>query len=577
MRSLLALAALSIASLPSAGAEEPADLVVLNAKVVTVDPKSSTAEAVAVRDGVFAFVGSTAEARKLVGDKTRVIDAKGKTVVPGLIESHVHATGAARGEVTHPFLQLGSIGEIQDWIRRQTQKAEKSEWIQAPRVDVTRIRERRIPTRQELDAAAPDHPAVFIWQYANRQVQVLNTAALRAANITKDTRPPAKGKIHIGADGQPTGVIEDAGALTAKFFARRNVPESEYLDSLVRLLHRYNECGITSIFERNTNPAGYRTYEKLKADGRLSVRVTTTIGLSSDGTEAGTERVITALPFRFGDGDDWVKVGPLKLGVDGGILYGTAFMREPYGSAAAPLYGFTDPTYQGDLRISPEKLKAIIRTGHRLGWQMCSHVTGDAGVDAVLDAVEAADRDRSIKDRRYTLIHAYFPNPETARRAASLGVCVDTQPAWYYKDADALASALGGTRLKNFIGLQLWKQAGVKVALNSDHMQGFDPNLSLNPYNPFLAMYVAVTRKTEHGLVIAPEQCVSRDEALRMVTIDAAYFGFDETRKGSIEVGKLGDLVVLTDDPLTCPVERMKDIKAVLTVVGGRLVHEDKP
>jgi len=263
--------------------------------------------------------------------------------------------------------------------------------------------------------------------------------------------------------------------------------------------------------------------------------------------------------------------------VDGGILYGTAFMREPYGTAATPLYGITDPSYQGDLRISPEKLKAIIRAGHRLGWQMCSHVTGDAGVDAVLDAVEAADRDRSIKDRRYTLIHAYFPNPETARRAASLGVCVDTQPAWYYKDADALASALGGTRLKNFIGVQLWQQASVKVALNSDHMQGFDPDLSLNPYNPFLAMYVAVTRKTEHGLVIAPEQCVSREDALRMVTIDAAYLGFDESRKGSIEVGKLGDLAVLTDDLLTCPVERMKDIRAVLTVVGGRVVHERKP
>ncbi|HTK74703.1 MAG TPA: amidohydrolase [Gemmataceae bacterium] len=574
MRSRLAIAAMLIATSPSAAAEKPADLVLLNGKVVTVDAKFSTAEAVAVRDGVFAYVGSTADARQLVGDKTRVFDAKGKTVVPGLIESHVHATGAARGEVTHPFIQLGSIGEIQDWVRKEAQKGDQAEWIQAPRVDVTRIKERRIPTRQELDAAAPDRPAVFNWQYANRQVQVLNTAALRAANITKDTRPPAGGKIHIGPDGQPTGVIEDAGALTAKFLARRNVPEAEYLDSLVRLLHRYNECGITSIFERNTNPAGYRTYVKLKTDGRLSVRVTTTIGLSTDGTEAGTEKVIRGFPFRFGDGDDWVKVGPLKLGVDGGILYGTAFMREPYGAAATPLYGNTDPNYQGDLRISPEKLKAIIRTGHRLGWQMCSHVTGDAGVDAVLDAVESADR--SIKDRRYTLIHAYFPNPETARRAAGLGVCVDTQPAWYYKDADALASALGGTRLKNFIGLREWLRAGVKVAINSDHMQGFDPNLSLNPYNPFLAMYVAITRKTEHGLVIAPEQCVSREEALRMVTIDAAYLGFDETRKGSIEVGKLGDLAVLTDDVLTCPVERMKDVRAVLTVVGGRVVHEEK-
>src|SRR5438309_5195646 len=131
---------------------------------------------------------------------------------------------------------------------------------------------------------------------------------------------------------------------------------------------------------------------------------------------------------------------------------------------------------------------------------MSSHVTADSGVDLVLDAVEAADRDTPIKDRRYTLIHAYFPNPITVRRAAALGVCVDTQPAWYYKDGDALATALGGTRLRHFIGLRDWLDGGVKVALNSDHMQGADPNTSLNPYNPFLTMYTASTRKTEHGL-----------------------------------------------------------------------------
>jgi predicted amidohydrolase YtcJ len=157
---------------------------------------------------------------------------------------------------------------------------------------------------------------------------------------------------------------------------------------------------------------GHRTHEKLKARDRLTVRVTTTIGLRSDGSEEGTEKSIRALPFRFGDGDDWVKVGPLKIGVDGGILYGTAFLREPYGAQAGLLYGFSNPVYRGDLRIDADKVKAIIRTGHRLGRQMCAHVTGDAGVDVVLDAVAAADRDRPITDRRYTLIHAYFPTPK---------------------------------------------------------------------------------------------------------------------------------------------------------------------
>jgi predicted amidohydrolase YtcJ len=307
------------------------------------------------------------------------------------------------------------------------------------------------------------------------------------------------------------------------------------------------------------------------------VRANVTIGLRSDGTVEGTERFIKTLPFRFGDGDDWVRVGPLKIGVDGGILYGTAYMREPYGQQAASLYGFTDPDHRGSLSLTAEKIRAMIRTGHRLGWQMCSHVTGDVGVDLVLDAVAAADRDGPIKDRRYTLIHGYFPNPEAVRRAAALGVCVDTQPAWYYKDGDALVDALGRRRLEHFIGIEDWCRGGVKVALNSDHMQGLDPDKSLNPYNPFLTMFAAITRETESGQVIGPEQKVSREAALRMMTIDAAYLSFDETRKGSIEVGKLGDLAILSADLMICEPDRIKQIRAVATVVGGKLVHESSP
>jgi len=298
-----------------------------------------------------------------------------------------------------------------------------------------------------------------------------------------------------------------------------------------------------------------------------------TIRVGSDGTEAGTERFIKALPFRFGEGDNWVKVGPLKIGVDGGVLYGTAYLREPYGPDAFSLYGISDPSYRGLLQIDAEKVKAIIRTGHRLGWQMCSHVTGDAGVDMVLDAVESANADSPIGERRFTLIHAYFANADTAARAARLGVCVDTQPAWYYKDGDALRGALGEQRLAEFIGLKTWQRGGVKVALNSDHMQGIDPDLSLNPYNPFLTMYAAVTRKTESGAVIGPEQRVSREEALRMLTGDAAWLHFDEEKKGTLEVGKLGDLAVLSDDFFRCPDERIAGIRSVLTVVGGKVVH----
>jgi predicted amidohydrolase YtcJ len=560
-----------------AAAERPAELVVVNGKVLTVDARFSTAQALAIRDGVFVAVGDNASIKTWVGDGTRVIDAQGRTVIPGLIESHVHATGVARGEAQQPFVQLGSIAEIQDWVRKQAETTPREEWIRLPRADLTRLRERRLPTRAELDAAAPDRPVVFNWQYAARQVQVLSTAALRAAGITRDTPDPRGGRIVKGPDGEPTGVLEDPGGLTSRFMPARKVSEEVYLDELERVLRRYNAIGITSIFERNSNADGYRAYQALKKQDRLPVRVNVTIGLRSDGTAEGTEKVIKALPFHFGDGDDWVRVGPLKIAVDGGILYGTAYMRQPYGPNAASLYGLSDPEYRGMLSLSAEKVTAMIRTGHRLGWQMCSHVTGDAGVDVVLDAVEAANRDRSISDRRYTLIHAYFPTVEAVRRAAALGVCVDTQPAWFYKDGDALDPALGRERMSHFIGLADWLRGGVKVAINSDHMMGLDPDRSLNPYNPFLAMGTAVTRATEGGLVIGPEQKVSREDALRMATINPAYLSFDESRKGSIEVGKLGDFAILEEDLLSCAPERIRKIPVVATVVGGKVVYEAGP
>ena len=573
--SSLCLAALLLgAAWIARAAEAPADLVVLNANVLTVDANSSRAQAVAIRGGVFVAVGSNDDVRKLVGPGTRTIDAQGHMVIPGLIESHVHSTQVARNEVLQPFRQLYSIAEIQDWVRTKAKAVGPNQWIQIPRGDVTRIKERRIPTCADLDAAAPNNPTVFLWQYANRTVQILNSAALNVVKLTKETEVPPTGKIYFDDQGQPTGRIDNSSGIVTRYMPARGVPDDKYQDSLVKLLHMYNEIGITSIGERNSNVAGYRTYEALKAQGRLPVRVTVTIGLASNGSVEDTEKIIKAIPFKTGDGDDWVKAGPLKIGVDGGTLYGTAFMRQAYPKESFDIYFITDPAYRGDLRIAPDKIKNMIRTGHRLGWQMSSHVTGDAGVDAVLDAVEAANADNPIAPRRYNLIHGYFTNPETAKRAAKLGVVADTQPDWYYKDGDALADVLGAKKVATFIGLQTWLKEGVKVVLNSDHMYGFDPETSLNPYNPFLAIQTAVTRKTAGGKIFGPEQRISREEALKMVTINAAWMNFDEKKTGSIEVGKLADLAVLTDDLLKCPEDKIHDLRARVTVVGGKVVYE---
>ncbi len=545
----------------------PADLVLLNGRVVTVDRGFTTAAALAVRDGRFVAVGSNDEIRPRIGSATKVIDAAGRTVLPGIIDTHVHALDVAAGHAVQPFRSLPSIPEVQAWIRSEVPTRAAGSWIWTPRVYPTRLREHRFPTREELDAAAPNHPVVVDCAYAF----ALNSAALRVAGITRATANPPGGAIVKDAAGEPTGLLRNAGGLLAPFRTRS---ETVPLDALEQVHRAYLAAGITSVIERGATLEGFKAYRALYAARRLRVRSTVTLRIPHPEDPAAVERFIDELPARPSDGDDWLKIGPLKIVADGGILIGTSFMRDPYGPGARQLYALDDPADRGFLTLTPAQIKQVFDIGHRRGRQMVAHVTGDAGVDVVLDAIEAAQAKTPSPDRRHTLIHAYFVHPETAARAARLGVLVDTQPAWHYRDADALAGGLGADRLAHFIGLKMWRDAGVEVAINTDHMLGLDRNDALNPFNPFLTIYSATTRMTDSGQVIGADEAVSREEALRMMTSAAARFSFDEKGRGSIEAGKLGDFVVLDDHFLTVPAERLRTLQPDLTVIGGQVVFD---
>jgi predicted amidohydrolase YtcJ len=554
----------------SQGPAPPADLVLVEARVVTVDEGFGTAAALAVRGGRFVAVGSNDQVRRHIGPATRVIEGRGRTVLPGFIDTHVHALDVANGEATQPFVNLRSIGQLQAWLRTEAPRRPRGAWIWTPRTYPTRLREHRFPTRQELDAAAPDHPVVVDCAYAF----ALNTAALRAAGITRESASPTGGAIVKDASGEPTGLLRNAGSLLARF---RPTTEGTPLDTLERVHRQYLAAGITSVIERGATLPGFETYRRLKDAGRLRVRATVTIRVPNATDATGVERFIDGLPFKFGEGDEWLKAGPLKLVADGGILIGTSFMRKPFGPGARQLYGIEDPADRGFLSLTPAQIAAAVGIIHRRGWQMVAHVTGDAGVDAVLDGIEAAQKQTpgpSNHDRRHTVIHGYFANPESASRAARLGVLVDTQPAWHYKDGDALAGGLGADRLAHFIGLKTLRQAGVHVAINTDHMLGLDANEALNPFNPLLTIYSATTRRTESGRVLGPGEAVTRQEALRMMTSTAARFSFDENDRGSIEVGKLGDFVVLDDHFMTVPAARLRTMRPDVTVIGGQVVFE---
>ena len=520
-------------------------------------------------------VGTNAQIRKLVGDRTRVIELDGRTVLPGFIETHCHAIGVARDSVHNTYAELSSIAEVQDWIRRRARDVPAGQWIEVPRNEITRFKERRHPTPAELDAACTTHPVL----YTSVLKHVLNSAGLRAIGLLDENGQSTKTELPDGQvvrddAGRPVLIRGGNQSIRKHFPPAPTVSREQTLAALAKVLQRYNEVGITSIFERATDPDGMSIFRELQKRGQLTTRVTGTFRFSARTAEQ-VEDYIKSLGLKPREGDDWVKAGPLKITVDGGIHWGTTRLSEAYGTRRTEFYRLPDPAYRGEQFYSVDDMRMIFAIANRHGWQMSCHVSGDDGTERVLDAIEqVATDDPSIRDRRFTLIHSYFPTPAIVRRAKQLGVCVDTQGYLYYKDADTLADIYGTSWAERFIGLGEWARGGVPVAVNSDHMIGLDPNHAMNSFNPFLMLCIAVSRKTQSGRVFGEAQKLSRLDALRSVTHWAAHLSFDEQKLGTLEPGKLADFVVIDRDYLICPEPEIRDIRVLRTVVAGQTVFE---
>jgi predicted amidohydrolase YtcJ len=548
--------------------QAPPETIYYNGHVVTMWSDHPEVEAIAIRGDRFVAVGSNADVRKLAGPATSEVDLAGRTVLPGLQDSHTHPIAAALSEQDRPVPVMNSIPDILAQIRNLSDVTPPDGVIFLPKVYSTRLAERRYPDRYELDKAAPRHAAMTDNGYAS----VLNSVALKRLGIDRNTPQPANGKIIKDRNGDPTGLILGAPQLLGTLRRAKPVTQDDMIWALKAMQKKYNEAGLTSTIDRSQGPEGFRVYQTLRQQNQLTVRSTVTYLITGQGTPDQVRQEIERIPLVTGMGDEWFRVGPIKVVADGGILIGTAYLREPYGTHTG-IYGYDDPEYRGVLSVPRENLIEMARVANRLGWQMTAHTTGGGATDALLDAYEAADRDRSIAGRRFTVTHGNFPNAQAIERARRLGVAFDSQPAWLHKDGAAIRDVFGPERMRDFLPLKSMFDAGVVVAGGSDHMIRFDSRTAINPYNPFFGMWMAITRKTVDGSVLGADQVVTREQALRMWTLNGAWMTFDEKIKGSIEPGKLADMVVISKDYLRCPVDEIRDIEALLTVVGGHVVY----
>jgi predicted amidohydrolase YtcJ len=552
--------------------EAPPSQVFHNGKIVTVDPGFRIVQAMAIRDGRILAVGSNADMLRLAGSGTERVDLAGKTVLPGLIDSHVHAPAASMYEFEQPVPDMLTIDDVLAYIRERAEKTAAGRRITLSQVFITRLREQRYPTRAELDGAAPRHPVVF----RTGPDASLNSLALSMSGIDATFTVPEGQPCRVERDpkGQPTGILRNCAQYIRSDDGASSPTSADRLARLKELLADYNSVGITSIIDGNADQGGVELYQALLAKNALTCRTFLAFGVDAQAPLARIETAVkeaAASPLHQYNEMLWLR--GIKVFLDGGMLTGSAYMRQPWG--VSRIYSIDDPEYRGVRFIEPEKLYQMARLALANELQFTAHSQGDAAVDAMVDTYERINRDDfPVRERRPSITHASFMSPEAIAKMQTLGVVANLQPAWLYLDGATLQHHFGLERLTWFHPYRTLFDRGVTVGGGSDHMQKIGSLRSINPYNPFLGMWTTLVRQPRGAdAALHPEQNLTREQAIRLYTTNNAFLMFEETRKGSLEPTKFADFVVLDRDILSCPVDEVKDIKVEATYLGGARVY----
>ncbi len=537
---------------------ESPDWILHNGKVVTVDGDFRIVEAVSIRANEFHRVGSNSELLDTRGPSTRVVDLGGRTVIPGLIDNHNHLQDKAVDQYLGVEVALvESLEEMLDAIHAKAEDTPPGEMIYTTSGWLMdQLAEKTPPDRFSLDGAAPDHPVLV----QGGHTYYLNSAALELAGINRATPSPSGGLVHKDPGGVPTGLLVD----NAMALARHLIPKPTHEDRMEALRvaqRKQNAVGVTGIREPGLTPEKMRAYNELRAREGLTLRVS--MNLSLDNRRSAEELIQQLEEWGVGTGfgDPWLRLDGIgEFGIDGG--FEAALMSEPYHElAGAP----APADYYGLQRIETRKFEEVMVGMARLNWRGSVHVVGDRGLDVVLAAYEKANQAKDIGPLRWILEHCHYTRPDQFEKIKELGLSISTQ-FHPYMSSNTMIRHWGLERAAQTMRLRNWLDAGIRVGGGSDW--------SLVPANPFWMIYFWVTRETRLWDVIGPEQRISREEALRVMSINNAYLTFEEDIKGSIEPGKLADFVILSEDILTVPEEKIRDIRALATFVEGKLVYE---
>jgi len=547
-----------------------ADLILHHGKIVTADPRFSVHQAIAVTSDRITAVGDNDSVLRLKGPTTASVDLQGKMVLPGLIDSHVHPD-AAMTEFDHPIPEMETIHDVLDYIGKRADALKDGEWIQVSQVFITRLREQRYPTRAELDRAAPRHPVIF----STGPDASLNSLALKLSGIDKSFKVTDGGAGFVEKDprsGEPTGILRNCSRFVKDKPTGKQPSEEDRYQRTLQLFKDYNSVGITTICDRNASPPAIVRYKKMLDQGDLTVRVAVSQHIDTLGPlEEVKSRIREVAKNPLCQPHPKLRIIGIKTFLDGGMLTGSAYMREPWG--VSQIYAITDPTYRGVLFIPKERLRPIVETAVECGLQFTAHSVGDGAVHTLLEVYEDINRTRPIGETRPCITHSNFMSREAVEKLVQLGVLVDIQPAWLYLDTRTLVKQFGYDRLRYFQPLRSIFESGGIAGGGSDHMQKIGSFRAINPYNPFLGMWTTITRQARwYDGQLHPEEALSREQAIRFYTWNDAYILFLEEQVGSLEPGKLADFIVLDTDLLQCPENQIKGAQVLKTYFDGKLV-----